>query len=457
MIRTTMLTLILLAGTVLAGCSQNETEATKTQSTEASAVARVVTADIQAGIERYIAEKSQSGDGYFELPYEDGTLRMKLVRVHTEYLANLGPKKHFACVDLVTVEGDIYDVDFFMAGDAGDMTITETTVHKHNGQPFYTWEQNDKKVWDRVAMEDASPGHLGVIYGNDTFEFVYRTTLPALADNARMWLPVLKSDSFQTVELVSLNTPGNHSFITDEEHGNKVLFMELEPGDSGKTVEVRYNVQRREKACYPVSGNDQTKFLHPDGKVADSDPFRIEAVKVVTGKDSDLIKARALYDHVIDKMSYIKFGDGWGQGDAVHACDSGIGNCTDFHSYFIELARAVDIPARFAIGASIPSSRDEGRISGYHCWAEFYADGKWWPVDISEADKYSSLSTYYFGHHPANRVEFSRGRNLMLEPGPSSGSINFLAYPVLEVAGQPVKAAVEFSFVRAESDGMKES
>ena len=69
-------------------------------------------------------------------------------------------------------------------------------------------------------------------------------------------------------------------------------------------------------------------------------------------------------------------------------------------------------------------------------------------MDISEADKYSALSTYYFGHHPANRLEFSRGRDLEVEPGPSTGPINFLAYPILEVDGIPVKARVEFSFSR---------
>jgi transglutaminase-like putative cysteine protease len=147
-------------------------------------------------------------------------------------------------------------------------------------------------------------------------------------------------------------------------------------------------------------------------------------------------------------MRYMKYGDGWGKGDAVYACNALTGNCTDFHAYFIALARAIGIPARFAIGAGIPSERNDGGIDGYHCWVEFYADGKWWPVDISEADKYAALSTYYFGHHPANRFELSRGRDLVVEPLPASGPINFLAYPLLEVDGKPVKASVAFSFKR---------
>ena len=150
-------------------------------------------------------------------------------------------------------------------------------------------------------------------------------------------------------------------------------------------------------------------------------------------------------------MRYIKNGEGWGKGDAVYACDARTGNCTDFHSYFIALARAVNIPARFAIGVSIPSERNKGGVDGYHCWAEFYAEDKWWPVDISEGDKYTSLATYYFGHHPANRFELSRGRDLVVKPGPASGPINFLAHPVLEIDGKPTGIKGQFSFTRVVS------
>jgi transglutaminase-like putative cysteine protease len=203
-----------------------------------------------------------------------------------------------------------------------------------------------------------------------------------------------------------------------------------------------------EKSAYVSDELDMGRYLQPDRLVPVDETFRSLADGVVKGKKGDLVRARALYDHVIDRMRYMKYGKGWGKGDAVYACDAKTGNCTDFHAYFISLARAVGIPARFAIGAAIPSERDEGGIDGYHCWVEFQAEGKWWPVDISEADKYSSLSTYYFGHHPANRLELSRGRDLEVEPGPVSGPINFLAYPVLEIAGKPARAEVRFSFIR---------
>jgi hypothetical protein len=408
----------------------------------------VVTADIQAGIENHIDEQSRLGGGYFVLPFDDGQLRLKLVRVHTEYLANLGPRRHFACVDLASTDGDVYDVDFFLAGDPGAMTVTETTVHKINGQPLYVWKQKSDKTWRRVPAANAAPELLGVITGRDEFEFLYQATLPEMTENARMWIPLPTTDAFQTIEVKSIDALGQRQILQEQEHGNKVLFLELGPQDSGKTVALRFHVQRLEKGVYAAQTSDFERYLKPENLVPSNETFNGIAAQVVEGKTGDLVRARALYDHVIERMRYAKFGPGWGKGDAVYACDAGNGNCTDFHSYFIALARAVGIPARFAIGAAVPSARNDGGVDGYHCWAEFYTDGHWWPVDISEADKCAALDTYYFGHHPANRVEFTRGRDLVVEPGPASGPINFLAYPVLEIGGKLTKAKVTFSFTR---------
>ena len=180
--------------------------------------------------------------------------------------------------------------------------------------------------------------------------------------------------------------------------------------------------------------------------------FKLLALEVTHEAETDLERGRALYDHVLARMKYDKSGTGWERGDAVYACDMRKGNCTDFHSYFIALSRAIGIPARFAIGASIPADRDEGQISGYHCWAEFFANGKWVPVDISEASKNPDVADYYFGHNPANRFEISKGRDLVVDPAPASGPINFLVYPLLEIDANPMKVDTEFSFRRVKAE-----
>jgi transglutaminase-like putative cysteine protease len=225
--------------------------------------------------------------------------------------------------------------------------------------------------------------------------------------------------------------------------------VNLNRGDSETTIELLYDVHRREKSPYSESSTNPTEYLKSSELLPVGGRFEKIVNEVLTDHrgDTDLMKARAIYDFIVDTVRYRKAGQ-YGTGDANYACDSRSGNCTEFHSYFISLARSARIPARFAIGAALPSERNEGGVNGYHCWAEFYAEGKWWPIDISEANKYSALSTYYFGHHPANRIEFSRGRDLELLPRPTSGKVPFFAYPVFEMDGILQKVSTEFSFER---------
>ncbi len=417
----------------------------------AAPIPQILSADIASEIERHIRESSAAQGGKFHLSHGDQTLSLRLVRIHMEYLAQLGLDRSFACVDLVNDDGKVYDVDFFLSGPPGNMTVTNTTVHKLNGRPYYTWEQTKDGGWTTVPADQSDDRLLGVITGTDAFEFIYRVTLPRIEHSARMWLPIPASDRFQTIHVNAMETPGPSRILTDRQYGNQILFLELEPHHSSQIVELRFDVKRNEKNVYTEVGTDPSEFVKPESKVPNDPQFKQIADEVLKGKTGDLVRARALYDHVIDRMSYMKFGEGFGKGDALYACDARTGNCSDFHAYFIALARAANIPARFAIGASIPSERNEGGIDGYHCWAEFYADGQWWPVDISEANKYSRLATYYFGRHPANRIELSRGRDLVVEPGPKSGPINFLAYPVLEVDGVLVRAEVLFGFFRKQA------
>ena len=431
---------------LFSACEKRQRDGPKESAT--SYVPTIVTGDIQAGIEKHIAEQVALGGGCFTVPFEGEQLKLNLVRVHVEYLASLAPQRHFACVDMVSADGRFYDIDFFLAGDPGQMTVTETTVHKLNGKPYYVWQQNPDKTWVRAPVENASQELLGVVTGRDAFEFRYQATLPEITGSARCWLPLANSDDFQKVAVKSISLPGTQKTLVDQTYGNHIMFLELGPEDSAKQLEIIYDVERLEKSAYPGDRNLIAQYLQPENMVPQDDRIKTVAEKAVQGRSGDLMRARALYDHVIDEMRYMKYGDGWGQGNAIWACSARYGNCTDYHAYFVGLARAVGIPARFAIGASIPSERNDGGTDGYHCWAEFFADGKWWPVDISEADKFSALSMYFFGHHPANRFEFTRGRDLVIEPGPASGPINFLAYPLLEIEGKPQKVKTLFLFKR---------
>jgi transglutaminase-like putative cysteine protease len=413
--------------------------------------------EIEGGIKAYIDSVSQADNGVFIFKNDTLELKMRLVRVHTEYLSNVGPEKYFACVDLADENGDVFDVDFFLEGPPGEMRVTETSLHKLNGKPYYAWKQNKQnKMWYKVAQVGLEHALLGVVEDTDFFEFYYQITLPEIQGKAQLWIPIAQTDDFQKVEILSTQFPVKAQVLLDSTHGNKAFFLELNDRNAAQKVEILYRVNRLEKKPYsPNKSETIGKYLLGNTLIPVNDDFRKIAHDAIGLKTTheQLIQARALYDHVIDNLKYIKDGN-HGTGDAVYACDAQSGNCSEFHSYFIALARSVGIPARFAIGAAIPSDRDEGGIDGYHCWAEFFAEGKWWPVDISEANKYTALATYYFGHHPANRIEFSRGRDISFSPEPQSGPINFFAFPIMEINGYPVKPKVEFRFSRLMPDSL---
>jgi transglutaminase-like putative cysteine protease len=182
------------------------------------------------------------------------------------------------------------------------------------------------------------------------------------------------------------------------------------------------------------------QWLKPDRLVPLDDQIRKWAREVVDNAHahSDLEMAQAIYNHVVSTVKYDKTGKGWGRGDIYYACSERRGNCTDFHAIFIGYARAMGIPARFAIGFPLPADRGQGKIAGYHCWAEFYAKGIGWvPVDASEAAKNPAKREYFFGTHDENRVEFSKGRDVALVPKQHGDPLNYFVYPYVEVDGKP--------------------
>jgi len=299
-----------------------------------------------------------------------------------------------------------------------------------------------------AALASRGVDNPGIVKGTDQFEFVYRVKLPEIKGEARVWMPLAKTDAFQTVIEEKLNIPMKWEKVQDRDYANDISVLYPQPADSGKTVEIRYRVVRKEKTAYSATEAEAGHYLRPEKLVPINETFKTLAQKATAGKTDDLERAKALYDHVMGRMRYDKSGTGWGRGDALYACDARTGNCSDFHAYFIALTRSIGIPARFAIGATIPADKNEGTIDGYHCWAEFLADGRWVPVDISEAWKNPKLADYYFGHNPANRFELTKGRDLVVDPEPASGPINFLAYPLLEMNGEVIKPETTFIFRR---------
>jgi transglutaminase-like putative cysteine protease len=312
-----------------------------------------------------------------------------------------------------------------------------------------------------MTKPDASLPASKLLGKSRTFLFTYAGAAKGLTPDQEVsvWLPVPATTTEQAVEIVAKRLPANGSFFQEKQYGNKALFFKANAGKDGMVpFEVVYRVTRKEVitnvqanvTLKPRPTDNVSRFLEPDNLVPiEGKPLDLLEGKIIP-KNDQFAAAKLLYDVVDNHMKYSKEGKGWGNGDAVWACDSKFGNCSDFHSLFISMARGNRIPSKFEMGFPLPPQRGAGVIGGYHCWAWFMPEGKGWvPVDISEANRFPKMKDYYFGSLTEDRVQFSTGRDIVLEPRQAGPPLNFFIYPYVEVGGQthPQEAIVRsFAF-----------
>ena len=297
------------------------------------------------------------------------------------------------------------------------------------------------------------------------FAFQYGFTVKDVPAGARVrvWIPEAHSDEFQEVKAL-VNGDLGLKKTHESRFGNEMYYADTskaQPGDLH--FRVVYDVVRHERLTLGVErprlaevqlkDRERKEDLQPDKLVPVTGLPAELAVKVTEGKTAPLEKARAIYDYVFTTMRYDKTGTGWGHGDVLYACDAKKGNCTDFHSLFIAMARSQDIPARFEIGFPLPPDKHSAEIAGYHCWADFFEPKHGWiPVDISEAWKHQEKRDYFFGAHDVNRVQFTMGRDLRLTPPQDGPPLNYFVYPYVEINGKEYPdVSLAFSFADVET------
>ncbi len=294
-----------------------------------------------------------------------------------------------------------------------------------------------------------------------TFHYAFTVKDLPVGKPVRVWIPAAQSDAYQEVKVVSAKGDVPVRKTREERFGNELYFAEVSHAAQPELhFDVEYDIVRRERIALAgqahvvpaaLTTTERREDLQADSLVPITGLPAELAAKVTEGKTLALDKARAIYDYVFATLKYDKTGTGWGHGDVLYACDAKKGNCTDFHSLFIAMARSQGIPARFAIGFPLPPDKRSAEIAGYHCWSDFYVDGKGWiPVDISEAWRHPEQKEYFFGSHDVNRVQFTMGRDLKLGPAQAGKPLNYFVYPYVEVEGQEwSNVSLAFSFADA--------
>ena len=280
-----------------------------------------------------------------------------------------------------------------------------------------------------------------------SFDATYTATISGIPEGTKdltVWIPLPVSRGPQTVSDIVIDAPYAFTKKTDAQNGNEYVVATIpQPPAGDLKVKVSFKATRHATdVAHPfetkAGKGELARDVKPDKLVTISPRLRTMADEITAGKTTPVDQAHAIYQYLVSNMTYDKTAPGWGRGDSERACDVKKGNCTDFHSLFMSLARAKGIPSRFVIG--FPLSAKDGQVKGYHCWAEFYVKGRGWiPVDASDASKSADpvVREALFGNLDPDRVQFTVGRDLVLEPK-TAQPLNYFIYPHAEAQGTEV-------------------
>ena len=310
---------------------------------------------------------------------------------------------------------------------------------------------------------DPKPG------GWRSFELVTRLEILRPQGTVRAWVPVPSIES-EYQRVIANSWTGNAAgarLVRDGKYGAAMLFAEWPEGERAPVIEISSRFATRNRAQDlgekdPAIALDAatarfytraTDLIPTDGMV------RKTALSIVRGRKSELDKARALYDWIVDNTFRDPKTRGCGTGDIRAMLETGNlgGKCADLNALYVGLARSLGLPARDVYGLRVAKSAfgyrslgigTENATRAQHCRAEVFLTGLGWlPVDPADVRKVvleeraqpTTLSDpvvppvreKLFGAWEMNWVAYNDAADVKL-PGSDGASASFLMYPQAE-------------------------
>jgi transglutaminase-like putative cysteine protease len=275
--------------------------------------------------------------------------------------------------------------------------------------------------------------------------------IPKDAKVIQIWLPYPRSDRYQEVLGIKIDSPHAASVHYDPEYGNSFLYIKI---SNPKEKEIRFTMYILADRYQAINNIEAEKvgeldenlsqyeiYLKPNQyKVVNEDVKKI-AHDLTKDKKTYYERVKAIYDYVYDNMKYDKSVPGFGKGDVVRACSVKAGNCIDFHSLFSAIATASGIPSREVSNFDLPFGEVAPNYCkvGFHCSIEVYMPNYGWiPLDISHAKKGVGSKEFYFGSLDNFRLQIGYGRDIQFSPPQNGPRLNLVtSEPYVEIDGIP--------------------
>src|SRR5437016_4493269 len=326
-----------------------------------------------------------------------------------------------------------------------------------------------KSKWRAFARSAAATG------GWRSFKVTTHVEVLKPSGTTRVWVPaaLVSETPYQKTLANTFDAPGGTARVVERAADWLGIIAAEFPTGVRPILTVTSRIATRDYAVDLAAPRQARKprrgelehFLQPTTLLPTDGIVKTTATEITSGAETNVDKARAIYEWIVDHTARNPKPRGCGVGDIRFMLESGdlSGKCADLNALYVGLARAAGLPARDVYGIRVAASelgyKSLGTSSAnvtraQHCRAEVYLDGFGWvPVDPADVRKVvleeppgsrslddelvKRARARLFGSWEMNWVAYNFAHDVTL-PGSSGAPVAFLMYPQAETAdGRP--------------------
>jgi transglutaminase-like putative cysteine protease len=304
-----------------------------------------------------------------------------------------------------------------------------------------------------------------------TFEVTTRVEVLKPSGTTRIWLPsaLISQAPFQKTLANTFNCEGGTAKIVESKADALGIVAAEFPAGVRPILTLTSRIATKNWAVdFSAPGKSRKEerkelehFLRPTKLLAIDGIVNETATEITSGARTDVEKARAIYEWIVDNTFRDPKTRGCGVGDIrfMLASRNLGGKCADLNALYVGLARAVGLPARDVYGIRVAKSEmgykslgvsTEKVTKAQHCRAQVYLDDYGWvPVDPADVrkvvleeppgnrplddDMVKKARARLFGSWEMNWMAYNFAHDVAL-PGASGAPVGFLMYPQAETA-----------------------
>jgi transglutaminase-like putative cysteine protease len=334
--------------------------------------------------------------------------------------------------------------------------------------------RNFLKSSTAAALAQYVPLSMASTAGWRTFEALTRVEIRDAFGIARAWVPLPLEVDNEWQKTLGNSWSGNASraeVMHDGKYGLAMLYVEWPEKEMNPAIEVTSRFMTRDRAVDFGSGGNadlsaaaRQFFTAPTELIPTDGIVRKTALEITRGAKTDVEKARAIYEWIVDNTFRDPKTRGCGVGDVRTMLESGNlgGKCADLNALYVGLARSVGLPARDVYGIRVAPSKYGYKSLGagtpnitkaQHCRAEFFARGYGWvPVDPADVrkvvleeppgnlalgdEKVRAARKRLFGSWEMNWLAYNTGHDVKLPNATKAPTKPFLMYINAEADGE---------------------